>query len=77
MVQFFNRRRRSVIVWVISTHHNNFKPQQPTYEFEYCYQNITNDVSHLSEDAVFKLKAKLRHTCEKYSDTKTSILDKF
>ena len=39
-------------------------------EFEYFYQNITNDISLLSEDDVIKLKTKLRHTCEKYSDFK-------
>ena len=39
-------------------------------EFEYFYQNITNDISHLSEVDVIKLKTKLRHTCEKYSDIK-------
>ena len=39
-------------------------------EFEYFYQNITNDISHLSEDDVITLKTKLRHICEKYSDTK-------
>ena len=39
-------------------------------EFEYFYQNITHDISHLSEDDVSKLKTKLRHTCEKCSDIK-------
>ena len=36
---------------------------------EYSYENITNDISHLSEDVV-KLKTKLCHACEKYSDIK-------
>ena len=39
-------------------------------EFEYFYQNITNDISHLSEDDVIELKTKLCHICEKYSDIK-------
>ena len=39
-------------------------------KFEYFYQNITNDISNLSEDDVIKLKTKLRHTCKKYSDIK-------
>ena len=39
-------------------------------ELEYFYKNITNDISHLSEDDVIKLKTKLRQTCEKYSDIK-------
>ena len=43
--------------------HNNLRT-----EFEYLYQNITNDISHLSEADVIKLKTKLHHRCEKYSD---------
>ena len=39
-------------------------------EFEYFYENVTNDISHLSEDDVIKLKTKLHHTCEKYSGIK-------
>ena len=39
-------------------------------QFEYFYQNIKNDISHLSEDDVIKLNTKLRHTCKKYSDIK-------
>ena len=45
--------------------HNNLHT-----EFEYFYQNITNDISHLSEDDVIKLKTKLRHICKKYGDIK-------
>ena len=38
-------------------------------EFEYFYQNITNDILHLSE-GVIKLKTKLHYTYEKYSHIK-------
>ena len=30
-------------------------------EFEFFYQNITNDISHLSEDYGIKLKTKLSY----------------
>ena len=39
-------------------------------EFKYFYQNITNDIWHLSGDNVYNLETKLHHTCENYSDNK-------
>ena len=47
--------------------HNNIDP-----EFQYFYQNISNDILHLSEDDFIKLKTKLHYSCEKYSDIKVS-----
>ena len=39
-------------------------------EFETFYQNILKDISHLPIDYITRLKTKLRHTCEKYSQIK-------
>ena len=39
-------------------------------KFETFYQNILKDISHLPVDDINRLKTKLRHTCEKYSQIK-------
>ena len=39
-------------------------------EFETFYQNILKDIAHLPVDNITRLKTKLRHTCEKYSQIK-------
>ena len=41
-------------------------------EFETFYQNILKDISHLPVDHITRLKTKLCHTCEKYSQIKVS-----
>ena len=35
-------------------------------EFEMFYQNILQDIAHLNNDVISKLKTKLQHTCDKY-----------
>ena len=37
-----------------------------TTEFEYFYQNLLNDISHIPEVNVRQAKTKLRDACEKY-----------
>ena len=37
-----------------------------TTEFEYFYQNLLNDISHIPEVQLRQVKTKLRDACEKY-----------
>ena len=41
-------------------------------EFKTFYQNILKDISHFPLDDITRLKTKLRHTCEKYSQIKVA-----
>ena len=42
-----------------------------TTEFEYFYQNLLNDISHIPEVQLRQVKTKLRDACEKYIRIKT------
>ena len=41
-------------------------------DFEYFYQNILNDISDLPQHHLDHIKTKLRSTCEKYHNTRTT-----
>ena len=41
-------------------------------DFEYFYQNILNDISDLPQHQLDHIKTKLRSTCEKYHNTRTT-----
>ena len=53
-------------------HHIPTKADRKTIrtEFEQFFQNLLKDISHIPENAVGQIKAKLRNTCEKYCNVK-------